>query len=389
MDVADPQWAGDLGVFLRERLTAGMVHARVRVVGSGMHRFTPVQLPPGLQVEIRVEPTTGAERPSWSPTPQTTGPALIELHGGALVLSQVDFRHDPESRLENLIAVEDAHLVLVRCQLTVPPGSTNVAGGLISFRAVTTRPKSSDPLQGLFTVPVDRPACRLVESTLVAHGTALRAELGRGLVALSQCAVAAGEAALELVPARVARGLFDVDLMLDQSTMVAERSLIRLGPWPGLPPGPDRPWLVTSRDCAFLALSQRRPRETAMLRGDADALARGTVFWQAANDAVDVDLVRAAEDGPASTSPNPLRDVQTQWVRFWGPGHMSRITGPHGSRSLPSVRLLDRPRPGRIEPADLILDQDYHPGRDRLDVGADLARQGIVPRAARPGVRRP
>jgi serine/threonine-protein kinase len=381
MDLADPRWAGDLGAFLRDRLTAEMEHARVRVVGSEKHRFTPVRLPPGLQLEIRVEPAAGAEPPWWSPEPETTGPALIELSGGALVLCQVDLRHDPESRLENLIAVEDAHLVLVRCQLTAPPGATHVAGGLIDFRAATTRPKTLDSLQPLFTVAVDRPVCRLVESTLIAHGTAMRAELGRGLVALSQSAVAAGEAALELVPARVARGRFDVDLLLDQSTIVAERSLVRLGPWPGLPLGPDRPWLVTSQNCAFLALSPRRPRETALLRGDADALARGTLFWQALNDALDVDVFTAAEDGTAATSPSPLRDVQAQWVQFWGPGHMSRIAGPHGPRGRPVVQLLDRPRPGRVEPADLIL--------DRPDVGADLSRQGILPRAARPLGRRP
>ena len=389
MDVADPHWAGDLGAFLRDRLTAEMGFARVRVVGTGMHRFTPVRLPPGLQVEIRVEPTAGAGPPSWSPQPQVTGPALIEVRGGALVLAGVDLRHDAESRLENLIAAEDAHLVLVRCQLTAPPGSTDVAGGLIAFRALTTRPKSGDAHQRLFTVPVDRPVCRLVESTLIAHGTALRAELGRGLVALSQCAVGAGGAVLELVPARVMRSRFDVDLLLDQCTMVAERSIIRLGPWPGQAPGPDRPWLVTSQNCAFLDLSPRRPRETALLRGDADALARGTLFWQALNDAIDVDQFTAADGGPASTGHSPWRDVLAQWVHFWGPSHMSRIAGPYGSRRLPSVRLLDRPHPGRIEPADLILDRDYHPGRDRLDVGADLARQGIVPRSARPGVRRP
>jgi serine/threonine-protein kinase len=146
---------------------------------------------------------------------------------------------------------------------------------------------------------------------------------------------------------------------------------------------------VTSQACAFRALSPRRTREAALLRADADALARGTLSWQAAYDALDVDLFTAADEGSASTLPSPARDVQSQWVHFWGPSRMTRIAGPHGGRSLPSVRRLHRPIPGRIEPADLILDRDYHPGRDRLDVGADLALQGIVPRAAGPGTRRP
>jgi serine/threonine-protein kinase len=241
----------------------------------------------------------------------------------------------------------------------------------------------------LLTGSLNRPVCRLVESTLIAGGTALRAELGRGLVALSQCAVGAGDAALELVPARVARVRFEVDLVLEHCTMLAERAIVRLGPWPGLPPGPDRPWLVSSQACAFLALSPRRPRETAILRGDADALARGTLSWQAAHDALEVDLFTAADEAAAGTMPSLARDVQSQWVRFWGPSHMTRILGPHGGRSFPSVRLMYRSIPGRLEPADLILDRDYHPGRDRLDIGADLALQGIAPRAAGPGVRRP
>ncbi len=60
-----------------------------------------------------------------------------------------------------------------------------------------------------------------------------------------------------------------------------------------------------------------------------------------------------------------------------------RMTGPRGAGSPPSVRFWDRLRPGRIEPADLVLNPDYHPDRDRLNVGADLVRLGITPRTAR------
>ena len=59
---------------------------------------------------------------------------------------------------------------------------------------------------------------------------------------------------------------------------------------------------------------------------------------------------------------------------------MREITGPRAGTNLPSVRLLDPPRPGRVEPADLILDPGYHPGRPRLDVGADLFGLGITPK---------
>jgi serine/threonine-protein kinase len=380
LDTADRRWDGDLGAFLRDRLTADIRHARVRVLGSGLHRCTPVRLPTGIRLEIRAEASPDAEPLSWSPDPDCSGQALIQLRGGALVLSHFILHHEPDSHLEHLLSLEDAHLILSHCQFTVPPGSGNARGAVIAFRAVLTKPLPSDPLQPLFQISVDRPICSFNDSILIAPGTVLRAELGRGLVALTQCAVAAGETVLELVPSKVARRRWDVDLWLDQSTLVAELSIIRLKPWPGLPPGPDRPWLITSRNCAFLSLSDRRAHESVLLRGDADALGHGTIFWQAHNDALEIDPFPAAGDTPV---PPRWRDIALQWKQFWGPNHMSLINGLRSS--VPSVQFVERPRPGRVEPADLVLDSNYHPGRDRLTVGADLARQGITPRAARRG----
>ena len=37
-------WAGDLGAFLRDRITPTMKNVRVTVTGSGPHQFTPVRL---------------------------------------------------------------------------------------------------------------------------------------------------------------------------------------------------------------------------------------------------------------------------------------------------------------------------------------------------------
>ncbi len=62
-----------------------------------------------------------------------------------------------------------------------------------------------------------------------------------------------------------------------------------------------------------------------------------------------------------------------------------RITGPRGAGSAPSVRFLDKLRPGRVEPVDLLLNPDYHPDRDTLNVGADLGWLGITPRVNRYG----
>jgi serine/threonine-protein kinase len=369
-------WQGDLGAFLRERLTDGVTQARVRVLGSGPHHFSPVRLPRGVWLEIRVEPLAAAEPPSWMPAPNATGAALIEQVGGTLVLANVNLSHDESSRLERLIRVEDGSLVISRCQLKGGGSTGEFANGLIEFRSLSTQPRTSESSPRLFSEPIDRPVCRIVDSVLITGGTAIKAELGKGSVALSQCAVASGALGIELLPSKVARHRFQADLMLDHCTMTSERSIIRLGPWPGRAPGPDRPWLVTSRNCAFLGLNDRSSRETVLLRADAEALACGTIFWQAEGDTADVDYFIAAGEGlPAS---NRSRDVHRQWVQFWGQNHMRRIDGPRGPGSPPSVRFREKVA-GRVEPSGLILDAEYHPGRSQLTAGADLTRQGISP----------
>ena len=62
-----------------------------------------------------------------------------------------------------------------------------------------------------------------------------------------------------------------------------------------------------------------------------------------------------------------------------------RMTGPRGAGSPPSVRFCEKLRPGRVEPVDLLLNPDYHPDRDTLNVGADLGWLGITPRVNRYG----
>jgi eukaryotic-like serine/threonine-protein kinase len=386
-DTAAPPWGGDLGAFLRDRLTPGLAHARVHVVGSGQHRFTPVRLPQDLWLELRVDPLAMAEPPSWSPQPNATGPALIELYGGALVLSNFILRHEETSRLEHLIHVEDGHLVLSRCQFTAPATSPDFAGDLIAFRSLSTQPYPVEPNRQIFATQVDRPVCCLHESLLITGGVALRAELGKGIVALTECAIAAGDAGVDLLPSKVSRRRFEADLLMDHCTMTSERSIVRLGPWRGLPLGPDRPWLITSRNCAFLAMYDRKTRETVLLRANADALARGTVSWQASDDAADVDFFTVAGEG--APAPNRPRDLQLQWIHFWGLSHMNgRMTGPRGTGSAPTVRFWEKLRPGRVEPVDLVLNRDYLPDRERLNVGADLGWLGNALRVRRYGRQR-
>ena len=174
MKTSDFRWGGDLGAFLRESIPPGTRSARVRVIGSGAHPFTPVRLPDGMGLDLFVErDSPGAPPPSWSPAPQSRGPALIELRGGALSFHNLHLRQDPSSAVERLIVVEGAHLVLSRCRLDVPPEPGSPAGDLIVFRAPTTQPMPGPPGISAFGVPIDRPVCRLIDTVLVADRTAL------------------------------------------------------------------------------------------------------------------------------------------------------------------------------------------------------------------------
>lgn len=385
-DVNAPTWKGDLGRFLRERIAPGARRARVRVVGTGEFRGTPARLPKGLVLEIHVDTPPGAVGPSWAPAANSTGPALIELSEGLLLLSGVVLKHADDEQMDHLIRVEDGHLALWRCRLIADGARVGPGADLVAFRAASTRPIGGVLDPPLFARALDRPTCRILESVLITGGTAIVAELGRGLVALSDCALAAGNTAIDLVPTRVARNRFDADLWLSRCTLASELAIVRVHAWPGLDPGPDRPWLISSGQCAFLSPFDRKPREGVLLRADADSLSKGAFFWQENDDAIEVDGFAAAGDSaPPAGRP---RDLTSQWIALWGKSHSSRLTGPRGNGgSNPSARLRERLHPGRVAAEDLILDPDVHPGRPKLTVGADLVRQGIAPKPTR-GARR-
>jgi serine/threonine-protein kinase len=386
-DADSAQWHGDLGAFLREKITESVKHARVRAVGSGPRRASPVRLPDGLVLELRVESPPNSESGwlSWSPEAESRGQALIELHGGTLVISQLRLRADESAAIESLIHVEDGDLVLHRCQIISPARAESFTSRLITFSAAGSRPRTPNLGSTLFATAPDRPVCILEDCSLITEGAAIRAQLGRGLVALTQTVIAAGTDAIELLPADVARSRFECDLLLHRCTVASQVNIVRVGPWLGERPGPHRPWLITTRNSAFLGAYDRRVSDTVLLRVDEEAMAGGTVFWQGTGDAAEVDVFTSASAEPTA---GRLRDVVFQWVNFWGSNHMVDLTGPRTALNQPSVRLIDRLRPGRIEPSDLILDPDYHPGRPQLSVGADLARQGISRRGGASGRHR-
>ncbi|OJW16392.1 MAG: hypothetical protein BGO49_18770 [Planctomycetales bacterium 71-10] len=387
VDAVGP-WNGDLGAFLRDNASDPGGRVWVRVIGSGTRPISPVRLGRGASVEIRVEqPPPPADKPgevgrpplTFAPAAGAAGSALLALDGGSLSISGLRLRAEGPSSLESLIRVEDGSLALNRCELSIPqsPGPPPV---LVTFVAATTRPRPSPPPDPPLVGPMDRPACVLEDCLLATVGDALHAEVGMGVVSLSRCAVGARGDVFALTPARVARSRFFADLRLDRCTIATAGAAVRVDAWPGEAPGPDRPWLVSSSDTAYVDLSERTPRESVLCRADAEAFAQGQVFWRQDRDAIELQAFAAGGDAPL---PNRNRDVAAQWVDLWGADHIREVTGPRTGSAAPSVRLLGRPRPGRVEPLDLQLDANHLAVRPRLDVGADPAVFDILGRQGR------
>jgi serine/threonine-protein kinase len=297
---------------------------------------------------------------------------------------RVHLARDGSSRLEQLIRVEGGHLVLTACRLTAPGVVETGGGGLVEFLAPSTQSVGrTGSTNWPFGTPADRPTCLVTDSALATGGDVVSAEVGSGLVALWQCVVAAGGAAFALQPARVARDRLNADLWLSQCTVAAERSFVEFGRWGGKDPGPDRPWLVSTFNCAFFGTYDRPAHESALLRADADALAHGAVFWQAVGDVYEVPNLVATGDLPVPSAPR-RPDVRRAWPDFWGDRHVYAVSGtrPNGQ---PSARLVGRLRPGDVAPGDLAI-VEYPPGRRPGDLGADFTRLGITPTP--PGGRR-
>lgn len=377
-DLQASPWKGDLGLFLRDQIKKEDTRIRVLVSGGGAHFCTPIRLPDGVSLEVRPNPANAPGLPpvTWSPQKGSDARALLEVRGGDLVLANVRLSRDGSSRPKHLVCVEHGHLVLSQCWLIGPGQVEKGAGALVEFRSPGSQPLPSRPSP--FQTAAEFPIGLITDSLFITGGDAFRIELGRGVVVLSNCAAAAGENLFSLVPGKVARARFETGLWLDHCTLAAEKTFVNLGEWPGSAPGPDRPWLVTSKDTAFVS-SYDRPsalRESVLLRVQGEALAHGTLFWQSVNDAYEVTHFTASNEAPPAANRRP--DVQRQWVELWGEVHMHSTTGPIWSRgsslSTPSVRFHDRLPSGRVSPADLELDPNYHPGRTRLSVGANLAR---------------
>jgi serine/threonine-protein kinase len=374
LDLADPTYAGDLGRFLNAHVPDDATHVRVVVDGQGAHPCTPFEVVPGSLLEIFVRSSPGPNPPTWVPLPGAPAEALISVKGADLTILGARFERDGGSSLKSIIHIEDGLLTLAKCWLIAPSLVSDGGGRLVDFRSIGTKPLTArDPK----TPPI--PVARLTDCLMLTGGTAINAELGLGVISLNNCAIASGSDAIALHPAKVARFRFAVDLWLNRCTVIADRAILRLGPWRGSEPGPNRPWLVSSHDCAFLDPFDRgqTPRQTVVLRDDPNGLSRGALVWQSSNDAYEVGHFIVMTDGPLPGVNKP--DIQREWVAFWGGSHIGRVLGPlRNAPSTPHVKLLQGDlKPGSITPSDLAIDTKYSQAHKADRIGADVSRLGI------------
>ena len=375
-DAQDARLGGDLGLFLAESIKPESRRYRVRAKGSGPHFMTPYRAPDGVSIEVIAESKPGGPSLAWWPREGSQGRALFDLRGGELTLVDLWLARTAAAWPRHLVRIEDGLLTLRGCRLTAPMVVEPGGGGLIGFKANGTGPLMPNA-EG--APPADRPACRLVETLLISGAPTLEVAAARGVVSLEQCAVVGGTVGISLSPLPCRRDRFEADLWLDRCTVAAGTEFVQVGDWPGLAPGPERPWLISSRKSVYMD-DWDRPggRSATLLRVLGEGFYRGMALWQAAGDAYEVGHFAAAGEGPPVALAGGI-DVRRHWVELWGKSHVVGVSGPGKSGTGPGVRfVVGKLRASKVEPGDLALDPRERRGPD---VGANYSRLKLVPSA--------
>ena len=367
-NLQEAPWLGDLGLYLAEKVVPGTPQATIQVRGSGAHAMTPIRLPDGVSIAILGDSADGAAptMPTFVPKAGAAGRSMIELHGGDLAIAHLGFSSEGSPRPKHWVLSEDGLLAIKHCRFRdpTPAAGAQAGGAIVAFVARGTAPIA--PRVGGFVKESNRPAARLLNCSIWTGGDAISAEAGRGAVILENCLIISGGPAATLLPVDVARDKFEADLVFDRCTVAVDRTGVLLGPMAGEPTGPSRPWLVTTRRCAF-PRTQLAGGAGALLQVDPDAMARGLLFWQSSYDVYD-GYHFVAPTGPSPPNPPPT-DLKKQWIDLWGEGHAKGDQGPTPRRNETTLRYKDkdRPRPGKVVPAALELDKGIQP-----DLGVDF-----------------
>jgi hypothetical protein len=352
----------DLGLLLRERLQERPPGMRVvlHVSGSGDHATSPIQLRDADLVLYFKQPRGRAKPLTLVPAGSAAGkPALIEVAGGGLEMIGVRVRFENAASTPvplRAVKVRGGKLRLFGCHLQGPlTRMPQEYGGLALFQG--------SGKEG----PGVAHECALDRCVLVSGREVLTVRGPGARLGLRQCAVVALDDGLVLEPGP-GRPRLNLQCTLTHNTFAARGGAVRVKDAPGLPAGAE-PVVIQADDNLFLDPFAGKPRRSAVLLYQGDALARGVVLWQGKGNGYDVNRLQAFV--AAEGKPPAERETHKVWARLWGRAGEAEprlVEWP----AIPAWSVTpDRPQ----------LDRLRLPPGFATAVGADLVKLGIAERA--------
>ncbi len=312
--------AGDLGEYIeqmpRVRRLAPKVILQLYRSPQGMVRAsTPIRVK-DLDLVLVLEPlkkgmgkdatTERLVLSSAATLVRNTG-AFIEVENGNLdiiggEIKSLDFT--------NLIKIKGGSLRLHDVRLTGPVNALPTFEGLIHFQGGEPARKK----EGRERTPI----LSINESVLVSGRSGIAVQ-GSARVRVVQSVIVAGLDAIDLEPGLEKRPKMNLSCSLENVTVAAAQSVVRLGKMPGTTP-PEEPIVIHTRSCAVL---NPFGGKAGLLLSEPESLQRGGLLWQGDQDVFD----RRLHFGAATprTIPDKAEGL-AGWTALWGAGGARRAT---------------------------------------------------------------
>ncbi|HVS37622.1 MAG TPA: protein kinase [Gemmataceae bacterium] len=366
IDLGKPNF--DLGAFLRDLQDQHKLAPRVvlQLSGPGEHPFTPFHLH-GCTLVLCAEATKGDVAPVtllWTGVGAIGQDGLIEIEDGGLDLINVGLKMTDFPG-----AAAPEHILKVRGQLR-----------LFRCRLEGLQQNLSEPYRGLIDVqgsgdPAPTAACAsaILESVLISGRDGVRLRGVGAWLLLRQSVLVAGRDALHIDPGPSWAGRANGQCVLDHATIAARRSVVHLDDAVRQTDAPPAdPYMVRSRDCAYLNPFSDKSGPSGMLCFEKSALAHGLLIWQGSNDAFSKRMAFAA--APATALPDK-EESRAAWTRLWG-----SYGDDHAAADVWLPKLFDAPP----WPLDRLALKPPAGSSEKHAPGADLAQLGLLKRPTKP-----
>lgn len=325
----------DLGERLREVEQTRPLGARIvlHLTGSGRIPTSPIALRGTTLVLYFEPPAEGAAPLELVPKEDSAGErdALIEVQEGSLEITNGAF-HLLNQKFaplpKYLLRVRGGDLRLYGCRLTGPLGNMPAwYQGLVWFGGSgKPEPGRARELASVNTVMASGRSCvtvagvgarlRLHNSVLIAGGDALRLDPGpapdkwKPLLALLPAWCPAFSTELKIPP----RSRLNVQCLLENNTFAVGGAVVALGDAPDLAGATVDPYWIRARANVVLDPYASTTHRAGLVRFERDALPRGLLVWQGADNAFDKGLYYHIAEADAV-----LAQPFAAWAQVWGP----------------------------------------------------------------------